>query len=300
MIKLLGVLSFYNIELVDYQVLNSNLGYPVIKINEKYILKRVTSEVPINEVLFDFLIRKNVLKNIIKNKYNRIFTYYDSCFWLLTQSLEGKKYDYENVDLLEEVREYLSSLSGVKYISNGIIFHDNFNVSQWYEFSGKMLDKTFSLIEHYYGHVNLEYRKRIEYLYQKVEFNTNYNQFHLVISHGELQNTNILFSSEGLEVFDWDSLSLRPRIFDIATSACYLCREKRGEFNLAIEKYNKYLSGFSLDNLELANLINMIFICFIPKEDTIEKFYIKGRAALAWYLEWTISAMESIFSTLLV
>lgn len=300
MIKLLGILNFYNIELIDYQVLNSNLGYPVIKINEQYILKRITSEVPINEVLFDFLIRKNVLNNVIKNKYSRIFTYYDSCFWILTQSLEGTEYDYKNAHLLDIISEYLSSLSGIKYISNGIVFHDNFNVSQWYESSSKMLDTTFFLIEHYYGYIDLAYRKRIECLYQKIDFNTKYDRFLLGISHGELQNTNILFSSEGLKVFDWDSLSLRPRIFDIATSACYFCREKRGEFNLDIEKFNKYLSGFSLDELELANLMNMIFICFIPKEDTIEKFYVKGKVALAWYLEWTISAMESIFSTLLI
>ncbi len=45
-------------------------------------------------------------------------------------------------------------------------------------------------------------------------------------------------------------------------------------------------------NEEVNNLRNMVFITFVPKEDTIEKFYVSGHDQLKWYLEWTLDAME--------
>lgn len=293
MMKLLPVMDLYQIKLAKYRLLNNNITYPVILINEKYILKRVPSEIVVNEVLFSNLIKKGWINDIILNKYERIFTYYDSCFWFMTIYSSGDQFDHSNDVHLKLAKDYLKELLEITPLVGDIEFHDNFSISKWYRNPNDMMNKTFNLINHYYGEVDDLYKKRILDIYHTLKFEEfEYNKIKKALSHGEYQNTNILFVSEKINLIDWDSLSVRPHIFDIVSSACYLCRDRRGEFCINHKKLNEYLNKNNLLSEEINNLRNMVFLTFIPKEDTIEKFYVAGHERLHWYLNWTLDAME--------
>lgn len=49
----------------------------------------------------------------------------------------------------------------------------------------------------------------------------------MVPSHGEIQGQNMIFNRNKLvSLIDWDSLSIRPRVYDIAMSAIFLSRKR--------------------------------------------------------------------------
>ncbi|MCM3056202.1 hypothetical protein [Caldibacillus thermoamylovorans] len=227
------------------------------------------------------------------NKYDRIFMYYDSCFWLMTTYREGEEFQHSNLSHLMLARSYLETFLEITPEVGEIEFHDNFSVRKWYQNPDDMIKKTFNLINHYFGEVDAQYKKRIMDIYDSLDYNKNdYDIMRKSVSHGEYQNTNILFIKDRINLIDWDSLSVRPHLFDIVSSACYLCRDKRGDFIINPVKLKKYLIEENLLNEEVNNLRNMVFITFVPKEDTIEKFYVSGHDQLKWYLEWTLDAME--------
>ncbi|MGG3523913.1 hypothetical protein ABES33_30035 [Bacillus pseudomycoides] len=293
MMKLLPVMDLYQIKLQKYRTLNNNITYPVLLVNEKYILKRVPSEIVVNEVLFSNLIKKKWINNIVLNKYDRIFTYYDSCFWLMTTYIKGEEFQHSDDLHLNSARGYLKKFIEISPNVGEIEFHDNFSICKWYQNPDEMIEKTFQLIDYYYGKVDIHYSKRIMDIYNTLEFDKNeYKKMEKSVSHGEYQNTNILFDKNQINLIDWDSLSVRPHIFDIVSSACYLCRDKRGDFIINTEKLKQYLDQENLLNEEMNNLRNMVFLTFIPKEDKLEKFYLSGHDQIKWYLEWTLEAME--------
>lgn len=293
MMKLLPVMDLYQIKLDQYCLLNDSITYPVLLINEKYILKRVPSEIVINEVLFSSLIKKHFINEVVFNKYNRIFTYYDSCFWFMTLFNNGTSFEHSNEQHLKEANEFLSKFTEYTPAIGEIEFHDNFSVRQWYQNPSQMIEKTFSLINHYFGEVDQGYRKRILKIFHSLNFKeSDYDLMQKSVSHGEYQNTNILFEDEQIKIIDWDSLSIRPRIFDLVSSACYLCRVQRGDFIIDKEKLERYIGSTNFTETEKDNIKNLVFITFVPKEDTIEKFYVTGKNKLRWYLWWTLDAME--------
>ncbi|WP_180955628.1 hypothetical protein [Bacillus sp. V33-4] len=156
-----------------------------------------------------------------------------------------------------------------------------------------MINKTFKLNDHYYGKVDSNYSKRIMDIYNTLRFDKNeYEKMEKSVSHGEYQNTNILFYKDQINLIDWDSLSIRPHLFDIVSSTCYLCRDKRGDFIINAEKLKRYLDQENLISEEINNPRNIVFLTFIPKEDKIEKFYVAGHDQLHWYLECTLDSME--------
>lgn len=294
MMKLLPVMDLYQIKLQKYRSLNDNITYPVLLVNEKYILKRVPSEIVVNEVLFSNLVERKLIRNIVLNKYERIFTYYDSCFWLMTTYIEGKEFQHSISSHLNIAKDYIGEFRESTPDIGEMEFHDNYNIKKWYQDSDEMMSKTFQLIQHYYGELEVEYSKRVTEIYHQIEFNgDSYAKMCKSISHGEYQNTNILFyNSNQIELIDWDSLSIRPRIFDLVSSACYLCRAERGDFILEEEKLKTYLDQEKLCSVEIKNFRNMVFLTFIPREDKLEKFYLAGHNQSKWYLEWTLEAME--------
>lgn len=294
MMKLLPVMDLYQINLQKYRTLNNNITYPVLLVNEKYILKRVPSEIVINEALFSSLVCRGVINNLVLNKYGRIFTYYDSCFWVMAIYVEGKEFQHSNSTHLDLAKDYICDFFDNTPNVGEIEFHDTFSIKKWYQDSNEMLSKTFYLIQHYYRELSIEYTKRITEIYNSLEFNErSYAKMRESISHGEYQNTNILFDSNNqIKLIDWDSLSIRPYIFDLVSSSCYLCRVERGDFMIEHEKLKKYLNCELLNTEEINNIRNMVFLTFIPREDKMEKFYLAGQEQLKWYLEWTLEAME--------
>src|SRR5699024_8568761 len=149
----------------------------------------------------------------------------------------GSEFDHKNDLHFKKVNDYLSMLPKLTPEVGEIEFHDNFSIKKWYEDPEYMLTKTFTLIKHYYGQVDESYKRSIMDIFQTLEFNKNdYDKMNLVISHGEYQNTNIIFENENIKLIDWDSLSIRPQIFDVVASSCYICRDKRGDFKINPDK----------------------------------------------------------------
>ncbi|QHW35921.1 phosphotransferase [Staphylococcus ursi] len=297
--KITQVASLYNIEIDSIKIVNGNVSYPIVLINKKYIIKRVASEMSINEVLFNTMRERGVLQNIVLNKYGRMFTYFDSCFWMVYIYHEGELFDHHNSNHMMKSMYFLKRIVNMTPNVGEIKFHDNFYVSEWYVDSKKMFLKTLELINRYYGSIENDYIEKLKMLIGYTSFSSEeFDRLQKTISHGEYQNTNILFSQDSIDIIDWDSLSIRPRIFDISTYLIYLCRKKRGSFKLDNIKIKMLLDYFELTDIEYKNLINMVFVNLVPREDKIEIFSVYSRGKLEWYLKWTVEFMEEVIYTL--
>src|SRR5699024_9603502 len=105
-------------------------------------------------------------------------------------------------------------------------------------------------------------------------------------------NTNIIYNQSGINLIDWDSLGIRPYVFEVISSACFLCREGRGEFKINKDKLKRYIKSFKLSGIEKQKICNMIFIIFVPRKSKSEQFFVSGQNKLEWYFEWSINAMK--------
>lgn len=121
------------------------------------------------------------------------------------------------------------------------------------------------------------------------------------ISHGEFQTQNVLLDSSvdaSLQVVDWDSVGVRPRVWDITSAALYLCRLRRGAFDLNMQELTRFLSVFALKEEELHAMPEMALAIFLPRLDHFELFGRNNPNALTWYVPWSVGAGVHSFKQL--
>lgn len=116
----------------------------------------------------------------------------------------------------------------------------------------------------------------------------------VTLSHGEFQTQNVIVSASKIgattwDVIDWDSLSERPRIYDICSGLLFFCRRSRGSFSLDRNALRLFLSAVELTDSEQKVLPIAAAISLLPRKAHIEKFRCHSTPGLTWYQPWAIN-----------
>lgn len=245
--------------------------------------------------------------NLIPNRNNEYLTAYVDEFWSVMEYVDGEVFQHGNRTQLFEAARIIKQLNeidivGIPPLQQSEAENNKKNeINPWlgnYEYEINRLNQLLisqSILDTtYINSMNAIFTDPVNILH-----GDDYESFPLVISHGEYQNHNLIYNDNQLVcVIDWDAVSLRPRIYDISVSAVFLCRQSRGKFDLDASAFVDYLDRFSLTDKEIKCILPIVLLYFVPKIHYIEKFKKYAPQKLTWYLEWSIDAMETLYSQL--
>lgn len=123
------------------------------------------------------------------------------------------------------------------------------------------------------------------------------------LSHGEFQTQNVIITLSSqhclsFDVIDWDSLNIRPRIYDVCSAVLFFCRRKRGGFDLHLEEAIGFLESVGLSGAERKALPAIAATVLLPRSSTIEKFRRFDPSGLDWYEPWAIGGAIQAYDQL--
>lgn len=294
----------YNVVFNNYKYIHSgssNINFLLDCNDEKYILKCMPKKCFSN----DFVNIQNWLNEIlIHNKIK------------FTANLKvGNNYIYETKKNYFQLRRYIenincfnfSSIEQIKEAANNLAEIHSIDIgenhSALFLFKNWILcDITSEIIElekifkRYFGtgvssKMITWYSKLLQsdkfYFYTKKQFPTS-------IIHGDYHGGNLLFDGKKLvNIIDWDTARINPRIYDFAKSLYLLTRNTHGCFDNNIMKMgifiDSYTNNIKLSYEELMAVPYILEINYIPKPDYIRSFG-ENEEKIRWYLEWTYNA----------
>lgn len=302
----------YNINATDEQITDLDSGsfnkvWKVTNDDKSYVLKKINHSFNENWVkwadeIFNSIYKSNKLL-LIKNKNESFFTYVkdEDSLWSLSEFIISKPFELRNIQHLEQARLALKNIQEIdlnttihlndetikKVKRNEIFTWEDPNAFS--EFKNLLKECKFKDFDQ-----EQLILKIVEECIGKIKA-LNINDLNLVVSHGEFQGQNILFDNNGsINVIDWDGIGLRPKIYDIAVSAVFLTRKKRGSFILDEITFNEYIQKFALTREEIESIPYLIPLYFAPSKEFIDNFNLNAPEKLDWYLEWSFDAMISL------
>lgn len=274
--------DYYDIKTVnEFSILQSGSTNIVWKISDgkrNYVLKKINREFDSDWIQWTREIVPNLNNNeinngLITNINGNYFTQKNSELWSLSTFIVGENFKLGNNDQLKEVASFLQRLQQIDWSSNSlngylkVLSHKN-EIYNWYKCTTEKYLEFTETIKKYSQNVDCSVIKlllsNIDYIVSRID-DQEYDEFKMVPSHGEIQGQNMIFNRNKLvSLIDWDSLSIRPRVYDIAMSAIFLSRKKRGSFHLCKNQFLNYLSEFQLTHAEKMSVFPTIIFYLVP------------------------------------
>lgn len=228
------------------------------------------------------------------DKEGCFFSTVGDSYYQLQKFTKGRTPQLANEEVLLLISKFIKKLQCIKV--GTFAPSSRFDVECWMQ----SFEESQKELRHYLGgHLSKTGLNELESLLtDSAEYlhANGYADLSLCLSHGEVQGNNILLSDSGnIVVLDWDSLQLRPRIYDIATSAFFLSRKERGCFNVDHMLFSQYISFFGEDiKDELKFVPHLLNLYIIPTPHLIANIVLNAPHVLDWYIPWVMKALDGI------
>lgn len=292
----------------NYVRFNTSSTNLIIRLDEKYVLKKKKAIMNVwidewYESVFLKLKEENICEIYIPNTEKKIFEYKSGYRYCIMNYYAGINFEFGNSKHITSVIAFINQLQKI-VVPTEMILNDELllkmpkqEIHKWYisrdcferQYIKKMQLLSIEL------DVNIELILALISDIDKSELRFDYDCLQKSFSHGEIQGQNLIFDKSGsCKVVDWDSISIRPRIYDIAMSSCFLCRAGRGNFIINCDLMDSYVDKFELTDIERKYLPVFRQIAFLPDLDLLEEYYSFNPLKAKWYLEWSIEALKNI------
>lgn len=226
---------------------------------------------------------------------NLFFSEMDGQGYQLQKFVPSQETPFANEKALKSVAKFLKDLQNVDMPF--IVPSPRNDIEGWLEDFADRRSALLRMLERYLTKSEIQIVDNTLNVACKYLDQHSYNKLNNVLSHGELQGTN-LFIGEDCQldlVLDWDSLQQRPRIYDIATSGFFLSRKSRGKFEIDHKLFINYVSSFSGTIDEEYKFITPVLALYVlPTPHLLETMIISAPYALDWYIPWFMQATSSI------
>lgn len=224
------------------------------------------------------------IPRLIKSKQNEPFVKYNSKFFILTNWIEGKKLNYNN---LNECINSITFLAKIHKFSSKIpIIHDikptfNFlNLNKKYRKNIKELHKMYTIFKNIHDDVSsvfLQNFKILNYLSNLSIFFSymiNFNNLSKSMCHGDYVNKNILINNKNISPIDFDKSCFNYSVFDLSYFLRRYLRRYSTNWNfessmILLKHYNK-INPIFLDEY----LYIISYLSFPQKFFKISKTYL--------------------------
>ncbi|MCH5586063.1 phosphotransferase [Shimazuella sp. AN120528] len=239
---------------------------------------------------------------LIESRQRDQTVYYADDYWQLRPYIEGRFYQLgRNEDIFEALATLLN-LHQIDKFPNGPT-NPNIGVERWIESPEQGLKETEIALFRCANRKHVE--KLIKLFSATLEdalmtlSSDRFQSLPFVLTHGDFHGTNLIFNQNKLiSVLDWDTVEIRPRIYDIALAAFLLTRKRRGSFEINPSYTKKFLEIYSthsrLTREEWSVIVPLLQLHYIPTKRYLDLMRIYAPNLLNWYLKWSVDAIISI------
>lgn len=307
-----NILSQFGISVVNPQVkiLDSSSTNIIYSIDDKYVVKCKNIQSHKSTIfLFEKLLKE--VNHICNNIYlttvdGSIFVCEGQRMWFVMKYVRGDKFDFGNDKQIESVAEHIKTISmhgfcGFDEIKKELkeIQAPKNDINLIFNYPNSFFDNYCKDIKDIISSENYrdEVLKEVYHLIDEVINGAgDYSQLNYGFSHGEIQGQNLIFNGNNVKcAIDWDSVGIRPIVFDVAMGGCFICRKARGQFIIDERKLNCYIRKFSeMSCVEKSNIFNSMLIGFIPDRGTMLSYAIDDQDKAIWYLKWSLDALREL------
>ncbi len=281
---------------------SSNRNYVIKGESGNYILKCMPKDCfPPDFAGFQQYLSEILIENKIpftpNLTVNENYVYEDeSHYWQMRPFISGiSEMDMDDHDQIALSAKTLALIHRIKTQSED---KRVFVFSKYREKTKEKLEGLFTVISSYLGN---DEAKEMTSLYEKI-LNMNEviklsdHSFSSGIIHGDYHAGNIFFKHRDLvQIIDWDTAEINPKIFDFAKSIYLLTRVGHGYFENDLKKlrifYKNYIDEIELSKEELLAVPFVVMVNYIPETDYIKTF--TDEKKILWYLRWTYDAALS-------
>lgn len=296
--------------IVTTNLLNTSSNNLVVNIDDKYVFKIKTNEIPSDiqvwhEKIFNILDSCKLCQIYLNSKNGKKFINYNNHNYCIMKLYSGYNFEFDNKRQLNLVSLFIKKLQKIK-IPKELNLDENMILSMP-KSEMHLLCSNFDLFCNNVYNPIVEISKKVNAnikeldlcldLLKQSDLNKRFSKLRMTLSHGELQGQNLLFNNSDIIVLDWDSISIRPAIYDIAMSICFLCRTGRGNFIIDLQKYDYYIEPFSLTSQEKECLPLFMIGVFIPDIKLLMNYFNENTQKAKWYLDWSCNAISDIFES---
>lgn len=259
------------------------------------------------ESVFNYLEYKGLCDIYEKNNNQNFFTYQNGYQYSVMEFYKGTNYSFDNISHLFLIKDFLKRLHNLK-LSSDLVIDDEIlitmpkqEINKWY-INREEFDKNYTKkIRMLASELDVEFDS-IMYAIERIDrsgLRYDYEYLKRALSHGEIQGQNLMFDDIGkCTVLDWDSISIRPAIYDIAMSACFLCRSGRGRFLLNLNYFESYIDSFQLEKVDRHYILIFMIVAFLPDINLLYEYYSFNPLKSKWYIDWSSKALQDIIGVI--
>lgn len=279
----------------------------IIGINEEFVFKKKrkvenNNHIEWYEAAMTLLKCEKICDIYLKSCDDNFFEYLSENQYSLMNYYKGNVFQFGDFSQMASVKDFVNRLQHIN-IPSDLILNDRIlldmpkqEILRWFVKRNSFEKQFVEKIRLISTELSVDINPIMRLLDRMDDSNlkTDYHYLRKTLSHGEIQGQNLLFMNNEVCVVDWDSLSIRPAIYDIAMSACFLCRSGRGQFKINDNLFNSYTNSFALNNKEKEYLLMFLMIVFLPDISLVEEYYAINESKAKWYLEWSCNALKDI------
>lgn len=230
---------------------------------------------------------------------------HDGSSWQLRAFVEGRVFDLGRSSDRAEALRVLASLHKVtRFTTSPTAPHSD--VRTWIVASRDALDECLQTLSQCVGASNTNrwrafFETTLADALPDIRI-AEYDALPRTLTHGEFQGNNLILGRHRMaSVIDWDSLQVRPRVYDLAVGTLFLARRRRGSFEIdpsAVEEcIGTYRRDVGLTGLELRVLVPIVQLYFLPTSSFLRLVVSRPKEFrerfFSWYLPWCAGGVEA-------
>ncbi len=254
-----------------------------------------------NDVIEDWGARKIPVVPALATLENRSYARVHNHIYQLREYIAGDRFTLNNSEQLKQAARLTVEIhrSDLKASDHKSTFND---LEKWLQEP----ELNLQLLTHEISQLDLSEQAKDEAIdliqhavsssCQRLSFR-DYIRLPQVCTHGELHHTNLIYQNDVLVgLIDYDSVQVRPRIYDIGRAALFLSRKGRGDFHVNPDFVHEfcriYNDAYRLTHEEFEAIIDILRLYFVPTVSYLR--LMKNTDQLGWYLPWILKGIRHI------
>lgn len=291
-------------------ILESSSTNIILSIDNQYVVKCKNIESHRGVLhLLDQLLREvnRICGDIYMTTQNgRIFICEEQKIWFVMNYVCGDEFKFGNDKQIVSVAKYIKSFSMHNFYNFEIIKDELKKIQAPKNDINLIFNSPTTFFDNYSKDIKdiisstTNYSEILREVYNLVDDiirqDCDCSQFDYGFSHGEIQGQNVIFNDNNIRcAIDWDSVGIRPIIYDVAMGICFFCRKSRGQFIIDENNLSSYIKEFKeIKYVEKSNIFNSMLIGFIPDRNTILSYAIDDKEKATWYLKWSLDSIQQL------